>query len=62
MRSYETERLILRQWQESDTQPFVSLNQDSDVLRFFPRVYTPDETIAQIQEFKQYSIDYLDKI
>jgi RimJ/RimL family protein N-acetyltransferase len=32
-----TERLILRQWRESDLEPFAAMNADPEVMRFFPR-------------------------
>lgn len=32
----ETERLIMRRWQDSDREPFAELNGDPDTLRFFP--------------------------
>ena len=32
----QTGRLLLRQWRESDLQPFAALNADPDVMRFFP--------------------------
>lgn len=33
---FETERLRLRQWQESDLEPFAALNVDPQVMEFFP--------------------------
>ena len=33
---FETERLYLRQWRESDFEPFAALNADSLVMEFFP--------------------------
>lgn len=32
----ETDRLILRAWQDSDIAPFAALNADPEVMRFFP--------------------------
>ena len=32
----ETERLILRQWKESDRNPFFEMNSDPDVMKYFP--------------------------
>src|SRR3984893_16135294 len=32
----ETERLIMRRWQESDRAPFAELNADPETMRFFP--------------------------
>ena len=41
-----TERLILRQWQDSDREPFARLNADPVVREFFPRVQTREESDA----------------
>ena len=49
---YETNRLILREWQDKDSEPFVKLNQDPDVMEFFPKLKTKDETIASITSIK----------
>ena len=32
----ETERLILRQWRDSDLQPLATINQDPQVMEHFP--------------------------
>jgi RimJ/RimL family protein N-acetyltransferase len=32
----ETERLIMRRWQDSDREPFAELNADPHTMRFFP--------------------------
>jgi RimJ/RimL family protein N-acetyltransferase len=32
----ETERLLLRRWQDSDREPFAALNGDPETMRFFP--------------------------
>lgn len=44
-----TERLQLRQWKDSDAQPFCDLNADPDVMRYFPACYSREETLAHIQ-------------
>jgi [ribosomal protein S5]-alanine N-acetyltransferase len=44
----ETPRLILRQWQESDYEPYILLNADKEVMEFFPSTLTRDESLAQI--------------
>jgi 3-dehydroquinate dehydratase/shikimate dehydrogenase len=49
---YETERLILREWQDKDFEPFFVLNQDHDVMEFFPDVLSYQETIDLIAKFK----------
>jgi RimJ/RimL family protein N-acetyltransferase len=47
----ETERLILRQWRQSDLAPFAALNADSEVMEHFPNTLTPassQELVARI--------------
>lgn len=39
---YETERLILREWQDSDLAPFARMGQDVEVMEFFPSLLTPE--------------------
>ena len=33
---FQTERLRLRQWRDSDLEPFAALNADPKVMEFFP--------------------------
>ena len=42
----ETDRLLLRNWQDQDREPFIALNQDADVMRYFPRIYMSEESEA----------------
>ncbi|MCT4705550.1 GNAT family N-acetyltransferase [Enterobacteriaceae bacterium H16N7] len=39
---YETERLILRPWRQSDRQPFAAMNANSQVMRYFPSRLTAE--------------------
>lgn len=41
---HETDRLLLRQWRESDRVPFAEMNDDDRVMRSFPRHYRRDES------------------
>lgn len=41
-----TERLLLRQWAESDLDPFAALNADLEVMEFFPAPLTRAESDA----------------
>jgi RimJ/RimL family protein N-acetyltransferase len=43
-----TERLILRQWRESDREPFARLNADPVVMRHFPSCLSRDESDAAV--------------
>jgi RimJ/RimL family protein N-acetyltransferase len=49
-----TTNLILRSWQESDTEPFIQLNNDPQVMEFFPSILQPTETLQQIERFQQH--------
>jgi len=49
----ETPRLILRQWEEADKEPYIQLNLDKEVMEFFPGVATSEETLAQIDRFSK---------
>ncbi len=40
----ETDRLLLRQWTQEDKEPFARLNSDPEVMRYFPRPHTVDES------------------
>lgn len=46
----ETKRLILRQWKESDVEPFITMGLDQDVMQFFPNLLTPQESHNLIQK------------
>lgn len=41
----ETKRLTLRSWKESDIGEFIRMNQDREVMRYFPNVLTGEESI-----------------
>jgi len=43
-----TERLGLRNWQESDIEPFIAMCQDPEVMRYFPSIASEEETRALI--------------
>lgn len=53
----ETDRLILRQWTKDDLTPFILMNQNPEVMKYFPKISTPEETENLyniiIQEFSQ---------
>lgn len=46
----ETERLILRQWKESDRDVFAELNGSHENMAFFPRPFTREESDAFIDK------------
>lgn len=45
----ETERLILRQWEESDYLPFIGMGFDPEVMKYFPKCLTQEESINFIK-------------
>jgi RimJ/RimL family protein N-acetyltransferase len=54
----ETPRLILRPWKDSDLEPFAALNADPDVMEFFPKLMTLEETSAMVERFQaRYNAD-----
>lgn len=40
----ETERLLLREWRETDVATFIEMNADPVVMEFFPETYTEERT------------------
>jgi ribosomal-protein-alanine N-acetyltransferase len=54
----ETERLLLRPWQDRDLPAFAELNADPRVRRFFPSLQTREESDASVVSFRQmYDLD-----
>jgi [ribosomal protein S5]-alanine N-acetyltransferase len=45
-----TERLGLRRWLESDIEPFSKMNNDDDVMKYFPGKLNITETIALVEK------------
>ena len=43
-----TDRLLLRQWRDTDREPFAALNADPAVMEHFPRLVTREESDALI--------------
>ena len=54
----ETPRLILRQWKESDHEPYIRLNADKEVMEFFPSVKSAADTLAQVQRFSSHIAEH----
>src|SRR5690606_27469495 len=48
----ETPRLILRQWQDSDTAPFIHMCAKDNVMRYFLKKLNAEETTAFMQRLK----------
>jgi len=49
-----TDRLILRQWRDSDLDPWAALNADPEVMRHFPAVHTRLESDAMAAGNRDY--------
>jgi RimJ/RimL family protein N-acetyltransferase len=47
-----TDRLVLRRWRDEDREPFAALNADPDVMRYFPRVLTRQESDGLIERIE----------
>ncbi len=45
---FETKRLMLREWKEEDIPAFAAMNQDPDVMEFFPSTLTDEETKSRV--------------
>jgi RimJ/RimL family protein N-acetyltransferase len=54
----ETERLILRDWQDSDAAPFAALNADPRVREFFPTRLTRAESDAAMTRIRSFIGDH----
>ena len=58
MKKYETTRLILRQWQESDIVPIAEMNSDLEVMKYFPKTLSFNETLEMYNSFKNSKNDF----
>jgi len=50
----ETERLVLRRWQDSDREPFAAMNADPRVMEFFPGTLTREESDRLIDDIESH--------
>ena len=46
--AFGTQRLLLRQWRESDLEPFARLNADPEVMRYFPAPLSREQSDAMV--------------
>lgn len=51
--NFETERLIIRPWNDRDKEPFARLNSDPEVMRYFPSVLTREQSDAFVERARQ---------
>jgi RimJ/RimL family protein N-acetyltransferase len=50
MTELRTSRLLLREWRETDLEPFAALNADARVMEFFPSLLTREESDRFVRE------------
>ncbi|MDQ3980510.1 MAG: GNAT family N-acetyltransferase, partial [Actinomycetota bacterium] len=48
----ETERLVLRQWRDEDRARFAAMNADPEVMAFFPRLHSSEESDALLDRLR----------
>jgi RimJ/RimL family protein N-acetyltransferase len=48
----KTERLLLRQWRDEDLPNMASINADPEVMKFFPKLLSRQESNAAVDKFK----------
>ena len=53
MKSLQTPRLILRQWQDSDISTFIAMNQDPRVMEFFPEVWSEEKSRSAVEKTRE---------
>lgn len=49
----QTPRLILRQWQESDLAPFCDMCADPDVMRYFPKTLSRQQSLVMANKITE---------
>jgi RimJ/RimL family protein N-acetyltransferase len=54
----ETERLILREWCDSDRQPFSRINADPRVMEFLPAPLSPQESDRFVERIERHIQDH----
>ncbi|MGC4035978.1 MAG: GNAT family N-acetyltransferase [Chitinophagaceae bacterium] len=54
----KTNRLILRSWTEDDIKSFAEMNLDTDVMKYFPKTLSYDETVESVQRIIKHFDNY----
>jgi RimJ/RimL family protein N-acetyltransferase len=49
----ETERLLLRQWKPADTEIYIAMNADKEVMEFFPSVLSTEQSLEHIERISK---------
>ncbi len=55
---FETERLILRDWKESDVGAFIEMNSNKEVMQYFPSTLSEAETMDMIERIKKHFVEF----
>ncbi len=55
---FQSERLGFRNWREEDLRPFAEMNQDKDVMEFFPAVLTTEASNALLERLKKHHLEH----
>ena len=50
----QTQRLILRNWQQSDLEPFAQINADAEVMKYFPATLSRSESDALVERIENH--------
>lgn len=50
--AFESERLYFRRWQDEDKQAFAKMNEDKEVMAYFPKTLTASESNAFIDRIE----------
>ena len=53
MIEFETEHLMLRQWREEDFSSYSKLTSNKDIMKFFPKLLTLEESNIAAKKFQQ---------
>ena len=48
----ETQRLGLRNWSDADQMPFTDMNSDPEVMKFFPKTLSPQESLESLRRIQ----------
>lgn len=54
----ETKRLLLRRWKDTDLLPFIDINQDHEVMRYFPNLLTAKEVTDMYGRIENHFTDW----
>ena len=54
----QTKRLGLRNWEATDVAPFVAMGKDPEVMRYFPKLLSTEESIELIEKLQQHFITH----